>query len=273
MHPSRNGHSGHPRAINGTGVNFSPVLPVTHVNAGQHNSAGKSIVDRCTVPNPTTIVSELLSRHELTVLTCVTGLAEPLEKLEALVPDLPGEVGDYVWRRTVFRLAWALQTLGYRDQTDPGVRALVRAWLDRRVGCRGSVLAILEEMEALWERVRNPDGLTFAEIFHRPDVRPLPTAVCGEAGEPAWEFLVRGCRNLHDYWPEGVPWPLSCRAAEMLLKAVMGEEGPCYRTTNRMLQKLARLRVLREVEKGSRRRIPGTEKGTASTWLWIARGD
>jgi hypothetical protein len=275
MDSTTNGACGHP-PTNGRASGFTHVYSV---NTGQHSSLRSK--ERGGVPEkgqgikgPAECVDAIgkarsapdstpaprlggLSGHEK---TCVKGL----EEVEIRAGELPGELHDYEWRKAVFRLAWALQALGYREPLAPDVRDLVRAWHARRVGCRGTLLDVQAGLADLWGRVKNPEALDLVAIYQRPDPRPLPAAVYFLAGEPAWEGLVRGCRSLSDFWRGGVFF-LSYRTAADLIG------GVCHVTAGNMLKELARKGVLRLVEKGSMRRLPGTDSMTASTWLWTAK--
>lgn len=176
---------------------------------------------------------------------------------------LPGVPGEECWCRAVFSLARALQCLGYTDAADPALDDLVDAWHGRLTECQCSLAELWKELAGCLERVRNPAGQTFAEIWAQPDARPLPRAARRFRGDQSYEALIRGCRNLAGYY-RGQPFPLSCRQAGKVL-------GVSYTTANAMLRSLVAVGVLREVEKGSKRPLaPGSGKGTASTWLFVA---
>jgi hypothetical protein len=191
-------------------------------------------------------------------LSCV---AEGMGALAGLA--LPGDPGDedaFEWRKGVFAVARKLQALGVREPA--AVETLVRAWHGGLTDCRCGWGPLWRELRRCWGRVRNPSGETLAEIWHRPDPRPVPVAVHDVAGKPIWECLLRGLRNLADYW-SGEPFPLGCRDAGELV-------GIHFTDAARKMNALARARVLRLVAKGSRRKVPGKDCGTASVWQWLA---
>jgi hypothetical protein len=203
----------------------------------------------------------------------VSPLAQPLESLLELAgTELPGHPDDedaFPWRRAVFQVARVLQRLGFTDPNADDLKVLLWAWHGRLTGCRCGADDVWGELLRCWANVKDPGGLPLAEIWARPDPRPVPAALYHLAGDPHWEALLRGLRNLADYW-RGEPFPLACRTAAELLTGVLGEEVS-FKTANRRLNTLARVRVIREVAKGSMRRLPGTDTMTASTWLWVAK--